>query len=199
MLYSCRTVSDTLPPKRTKLACPLTHPDVDFAGHFEIKFYIGHGCRITKRYMLISVCFTIWKAQFLLAAFTQITSRRGCTAHIYSNNGAAFVGAANLMGKDRGRFFTELKYRIVSETTFQLVEWHLIPLYATHTYEYSNTAFLKSLLILILNFSYFVTNLRRIRLQNELREVTHITLWVQHVFKTFSMPNKADAVGNMKK
>ncbi|XP_065356199.1 uncharacterized protein LOC135950594 [Calliphora vicina] len=46
-----------LPPERASLSRPFTHTGLDFAGPFDIKSYIGRGCRITKGYVLVFVCF----------------------------------------------------------------------------------------------------------------------------------------------
>ena len=85
-----------LPPERTTLIRPFTHSVLDFAGPFEIESYVGRGCRITKGYVLVLVFFATiaihWEATNeistdCLAAFTRFSSRRGCPAHIYSDNG----------------------------------------------------------------------------------------------------------------
>ena len=62
-----------------------------------------------------------------LAAFTRFSSRRGYPAHIYSGNGTAFVGAANVMKNGQVKFLTELRHKIVSDNIFQSVDWHFIP------------------------------------------------------------------------
>ena len=48
-----------LPPERTTLISPFIHTGIDFAGPFDIKSYTstGHGCRITRGYVLVVVCF----------------------------------------------------------------------------------------------------------------------------------------------
>ena len=46
-----------LPPEKTALTRPFTHTGLDFAEPFEIKFYIGRCCRITKGYVLVFVSF----------------------------------------------------------------------------------------------------------------------------------------------
>ena len=67
-----------------------------------------------------------------LAAFARFYSRRGCPSYLYSDNGAAFVGAANLLNKDKTRFLEDLKRQIVTNNAFQLVDWHFIPSGAPH-------------------------------------------------------------------
>lgn len=81
--------------ERTILTRPFMHDGQDFAGLFEIKSYVERGCRVTKGYVLVLVCFA--KAIYLkatseistdcfLSDFTRWTSRRGCPPHIYSDN-----------------------------------------------------------------------------------------------------------------
>ena len=53
-------------------------------------------------------------------------------AHIYSDNGTAFVGATNTLKKDQIKFFSELKHRTVSENVFQSIDWDFIPPGAPH-------------------------------------------------------------------
>ena len=125
-----------LPPERTTLTSPFTHTVIDFAGPFNIKSYIGRGCRITKGYVLVFVCFATRaihleatndiSTECFLAAFFRCLSRRGCSSHLYSDNGTAFVGAANLLNKNRTRS-EDLKRQIATKNDFQLVDWHFIP------------------------------------------------------------------------
>lgn len=39
---------------------PFSHKDEDFAGPFDIKSYVGRGCKITKGYVCIFVCLFIY-------------------------------------------------------------------------------------------------------------------------------------------
>ncbi|XP_075156719.1 uncharacterized protein LOC142229996 [Haematobia irritans] len=60
VLFPKKTVDQimaVLPPEKTTLSRPFTCTGVDFAGPFDIKTYIGRGCRITKGYVLVFVCF----------------------------------------------------------------------------------------------------------------------------------------------
>ncbi|XP_065365492.1 uncharacterized protein LOC135958516 [Calliphora vicina] len=131
-----------LPPERASLSRPFTHTGLDFAGPFDIKSYIGRGCRITKGYVLVFVCFATkaihleatgdMSTETFLAAFARFFSRRGCPAHVYSDNGTAFVGAANLLEVDRKQFLLQLRQKVFVRNSSQPVEWHFIPPGAPH-------------------------------------------------------------------
>ncbi|XP_075161533.1 uncharacterized protein LOC142234325 [Haematobia irritans] len=54
---NCRPNYGPLPPERTTLSRHFSYSGVDFTGPFDIKTYIGRGCRITKGYVLVFVCF----------------------------------------------------------------------------------------------------------------------------------------------
>lgn len=92
-----------LPPERTTFSRPFSTSGVDFAGPFEIKTFSGRGCRISKGYICLFVCFTT-KAIHLepvsdlstpafMAALSRFIARRGCPLNMYSDNGKNFVGA----------------------------------------------------------------------------------------------------------
>lgn len=131
-----------LPPERSSFSRPFTHTGLDFAGPFDIKSYIGRGCRITKGYVLVFVCFATkaihleatgdMSTDTFLAAFARFFSRRGCPSNLYSDNGTAFVGAANLLEVDRKQFLADMKRKLLVRNSVQPVEWHFIPPGAPH-------------------------------------------------------------------
>lgn len=51
---------------------------------------------------------------------------------MYSDNGTAFVGAANLIEIDRKQFLSEIKRKLIVRNSFQPIEWHFIPPGAPH-------------------------------------------------------------------
>ncbi|XP_065356198.1 uncharacterized protein LOC135950592 [Calliphora vicina] len=46
-----------LPPERTTFSRPFDNTGVDFAGPFDIKTYADRGCKVTKGYVMVFVCF----------------------------------------------------------------------------------------------------------------------------------------------
>ncbi|XP_037811016.1 uncharacterized protein LOC119603147 [Lucilia sericata] len=134
-----RQMMAALPPERCEVSRPFTHTGLDFAGPFDIKSYSGRGCRMTKGYVCVFVCFST-KAIHLeatsdlstpvfLAAFSRFVSRRGCPLHLYSDNGTNFVGASRTLAKE---FIQTTQQRIQANYAHQNVTWHFIPAGAPH-------------------------------------------------------------------
>ncbi|XP_059217616.1 uncharacterized protein LOC131994757 [Stomoxys calcitrans] len=132
-------IMSALPPERSEFSRPFTHTGVDFAGPFDIKYYAGRSCRITKGYACLFVCFST-KAIHLegtsdlstntfLAAFDRFVSRRGCPLHIHSDNGTNFVGASKVIAKN---FFLTTQQAVESNYAHQNISWHFIPPGAPH-------------------------------------------------------------------
>lgn len=71
--------------------------------------------------------------QAFLAAFARFFSRRGAPNAIYSDNGTAFTGAANIIAKDQANLMTSVRQQLTAQYAFQSVEWHFIPPGAPHT------------------------------------------------------------------
>lgn len=131
-----------LPPERTTLSRPFTNTGVDFAGPFDIKTYAGRGCKVTKGYALVFVCFAT-KAIHLeatseistpsfLAAFSRFFSRRGTPSALYSDNGLAFVGASHILDADKTHFMSLVRRKLIDQQSFTALEWHFIPPGAPH-------------------------------------------------------------------
>ncbi|XP_075162832.1 uncharacterized protein LOC142235461 [Haematobia irritans] len=131
-----------LPPERTTFSRPFANTGVDFAGPFDLKNFAGRGCRITKGYICLYVCFAT-KAIHLeavsdlstpdfLAALTRFVSRRGCPNRIYSDNGRNVVGAAKEIKANLRKSLAELKSEATLRYGHQSLEWHFIPADAPH-------------------------------------------------------------------
>ncbi|XP_075162833.1 uncharacterized protein LOC142235462 [Haematobia irritans] len=131
-----------LPPERITFSRPFANTGVDFAGPFDLKNFAGRGCRITKGYICLYVCFAT-KAIHLeavsdlstpdfLAALTRFVSRRGCPNRIYSDNGRNFVGAAKEIKANLRKSLAELKSEATLRYGHQSLEWHFIPADAPH-------------------------------------------------------------------
>ncbi|XP_058975815.1 uncharacterized protein LOC131801289 [Musca domestica] len=131
-----------LPPERTTISRPFSTSGVDFAGPVEIKNFSGRGCRISKGYICLFVCFAT-KAIHLepvsdlstpafIAALARFVARRGCPRHIYSDNGKNFVGADREIRSNLMKIISETRDDSVTRYGFQKLEWHFNPAAAPH-------------------------------------------------------------------
>ncbi|KAI8116031.1 hypothetical protein CVS40_11826 [Lucilia cuprina] len=121
-------------PENTTLSRPFAITGVDYAGPFDIKNYTGRACLITKNYICIFVCFATkavhleaasdLSTQSFLAAFSRFIGRLGCPALIYSDNGKNFVGAAELLRKDRLYFIKTLQNHVTNHCSHQNIDWN---------------------------------------------------------------------------
>lgn len=134
-----KQIMAALPPERTVLSRPFCCTGLDFAEPFDVKSYCGRGCRVTKGYVCVFVCFST-KAIHLeptsdlstptfLAAFHRFVSRRGCPSDLYSDNGTTFIGASKVLARE---FFPASRLAVVSQYSLQNVNWHFIPPGAPH-------------------------------------------------------------------
>lgn len=81
-----RQIMAALTSERVELTRPFTHTGIDFAGPLDIKSFSGRGCRISKGYICIFICFatkaihleatTELSTPLFLAAFSRFISRR---------------------------------------------------------------------------------------------------------------------------
>ncbi|XP_075162763.1 uncharacterized protein LOC142235394 [Haematobia irritans] len=131
-----------LPVSRTILDRPFTRTGVDFAGPFDIKYYTGRACLITKGYASIFICFAtraihleavsdLTTATFL-AAFARFVSRRGCPKEMFSDNGTNFVGAARALRVEYRNFIRDMSSEVVHLYANNGLDWHFNPAGAPH-------------------------------------------------------------------
>ncbi|XP_048486343.1 uncharacterized protein LOC125490601 [Plutella xylostella] len=142
----CRKVSGktttpimgSLPKQRVDPGFPFLSTGVDFAGPFLITDRKGRGCKITKCYLCLFVCFRykclhleavseLSKDSFILS-LRRFISRRGKPREFFCDNGRNFVGAAREIGEfltsnsgDISAFFSELG-----------IKFNFQPAYAPH-------------------------------------------------------------------
>ncbi|XP_062123020.1 uncharacterized protein LOC133836507 [Drosophila sulfurigaster albostrigata] len=128
-----------LPTARSTFSRPFTNSGVDFAGPFDVKSYVGRGCKITKGYVCVFVCFstkaihleatTDLTAEKFLEAFSRFVARRGCPLHMYSDNGKTYVGASSILSKE---FVESTRNLILTTHSHQGFAWHFKPPGAPH-------------------------------------------------------------------
>ncbi|CAK1588736.1 unnamed protein product [Parnassius mnemosyne] len=117
---------------------PFESVGVDYAGPIMSASRQGRGCKLTKVYILIFVCFAT-KAVHVeltgdltsnnyLSALRRFISRRGKPKHIYSDNGTSFVGAYN----EIGRFIKDNCNSLSENLAQENINFHFIPPQAPH-------------------------------------------------------------------
>lgn len=114
---------------------------VDYAGPFMTKDRKGRGCKLSKCYVSLFICFATkavhlelisdMTAEAFVAALRRFVSRRRKPAHIYSDNGTNFVGA-NRELKKLAQFLISEQVHISEPINGMGIEWHFIPAYSPH-------------------------------------------------------------------
>ncbi|KAJ8710935.1 hypothetical protein PYW08_009450 [Mythimna loreyi] len=132
-------ITGDLPQQRlTPGGFPFETVGVDYAGPIMSASRQGRGCRLTKVYIVLFVCFTTKAVHIelvgdltsnnFLSVLRRFVSRRGKPKHIYSDNGTSFVGAQNEISK----FINGSCRSISSELANDEINFHFIPPYAPH-------------------------------------------------------------------
>lgn len=130
-----------LPAARVSPSYPFCNTGVDYAGPFLIKDRKGRGCKITKCYVSLFICFatkalhvelvTDATTEAFLAALRRFVSRRGKQAHVFSDNGKKFVGGNNELQR-LGQFLLEESGTLCERISDSKIQWHFIPAYSPH-------------------------------------------------------------------
>ncbi|XP_045455994.1 uncharacterized protein LOC123665778 [Melitaea cinxia] len=126
-----------LPLTRVNAYRPFFNSGVDYAGPVMLRTSKGRGHHATKGYICLFVCMstraihleavTDLTSQAFIAAFRRFVARRGRCAHLMSDNGTNFVGAA----KELKELFTKTMNNVTKEVAELLANdgttWHFIP------------------------------------------------------------------------
>lgn len=101
----CQPIMGNLPASRVTPGRPFQVSGVDFAGPFYISDRKGRGCKISKCYMCLFICFTTkalhlevasdLSSEAFILCLRRFISRRGKPLELYCDNGTNFVGANN--------------------------------------------------------------------------------------------------------
>lgn len=134
-------VMGDLPEGRINASLPFTITGIDYCGPFIVKDRKGRGCKLTKAYVSVFVCFSTkclhvelvsdLTTESFIAALKRFISRRGKPTKLYSDNGTNFVGAKNEVS-------ALCDYLQQNQDTFsnfcamQGIEWHFIPSHSPH-------------------------------------------------------------------
>ncbi|CAK1585165.1 unnamed protein product [Parnassius mnemosyne] len=127
-----------LPAQRLMPDFPFITVGTDFAGPFMVTDRKGRGCKITKCYLCIFICFRykcihleavseLSKDAFILT-LRRFVSRRGLPKQIFCDNGGNFVAAS----KELKEFFEVNAKTIANFAANEGVEFCFSPAYAPH-------------------------------------------------------------------
>lgn len=130
-----------LPASRLQPAPPFFTTGVDYAGPFLIKDKRGRGCKLSKAYICLFICFctkavhlelvTDLTTECFILALRRFVSRRGVPKSIYSDNGRTFVGARSELN-ELGEFLRQNSSDIIQKSQNYRIDWHFIPAYSPH-------------------------------------------------------------------
>ncbi len=127
-----------LPTSRTTPAPPFERTGVDFAGPFLITRGNPRKPTRVKAYAAVFICLATPAVHFevcsdlstdsFLACLRRFIGRRGCPAHVYSDNGTNFLGAKNEL-EEISTMMTSpgTKDAINDITTSHHTQWHFTP------------------------------------------------------------------------
>jgi hypothetical protein len=129
-----------LPAERITPKRPFSSIGVDFGGPIITLKSSGRGAKTQKSYICLFVCFTTRAVHIeavsdlstdaFLAALRRFCARRGCPAHIFSDQGKNFIGADNAMKRNFAQFISE--YPVVNYLDGNQIKWHFIPQNSPH-------------------------------------------------------------------
>nr|CAH7745353.1 unnamed protein product [Callosobruchus chinensis] len=131
----------SLPEQRLNPRLPFQVTGVDYAGPFMIKDRSGRGCRLSKAYACLFICFTV-KAVHLelvtdlskdafISALRRFVARRGKPSQIFSDNGTNFV-ASNSELRELGGFICKNKDELEKSVHNEGIDWRFIPPRSPH-------------------------------------------------------------------
>ncbi|XP_050509189.1 uncharacterized protein LOC126886346 [Diabrotica virgifera virgifera] len=133
-------IMGNLPSARVMPSSPFTITGVDYAGPFLIKDKKGRGCKTTKCYIGLFICFSTkavhlelissLSSEAFLQALRRFVSRRGKPEKIFSDNGSNFIGAQRELASLLNAH--ELRDKLWSLTNSLEIEWQFIPPYSPH-------------------------------------------------------------------
>ncbi|XP_055902810.1 uncharacterized protein LOC129938987 [Eupeodes corollae] len=127
-----------IPKYRLHGIYPFYDTGCDYAGPFLLRQHNGRRAPIIKSYIALFICLTT-KALHLelvsdlstdcfLAALKRFVARRGLCAHIRSDNGTNFVGAARQLGELHRLFASHNNHILISDfLSSKGIQWHFIP------------------------------------------------------------------------
>nr|XP_049696300.1 uncharacterized protein LOC126054500 [Helicoverpa armigera] len=136
--HTMDNIMGNLPADRVEADFPFSTVGTDFAGPFLITDRKGRGCKITKSYLCIFICFRYkcvhlelvsdLSMEAFLLTLKRFIARRGKPKVIYCDNGRNFVAAA----KDINSFLESSSDSIKDSASREGIEFRFSPAYAPH-------------------------------------------------------------------
>nr|CAH7746010.1 unnamed protein product [Callosobruchus chinensis] len=131
----------SLPEQRLNPRLPFQVTGVDYAGPFMIKDRSGRGCRLSKAYACLFICFTVKTVHLelvtdlskdaFISALRRFVARRGKPSQIFSDNGTNFV-ASNSELRELGGFICKNKDELEKSVHNEGIDWRFIPPRSPH-------------------------------------------------------------------
>lgn len=131
----------SLPKVRITPTLPFCTTGVDYAGWFQIKDRQGRGCKISKAYIAVFVCFATralhlelvsdLTTEAFLTALKRFVGRRGKPAQIFSDNGTNFRGASHELDR-LSKFLRDNSTKLVEIIENKGIAWSFIPPNSPH-------------------------------------------------------------------
>ncbi|XP_037930081.1 uncharacterized protein LOC119664701, partial [Teleopsis dalmanni] len=130
-----------MPSHRINVSHPFEHTGIDYAGPIYMKCSKGRGQKSFKGYISVFICMSTkaihleavsdLSTEAFMAALKRFFSRRGKSAHLYSDNGTNFIDALKRLDKEFGNAIKN-NTSIVQILATEKIEWHFIPPASPH-------------------------------------------------------------------
>lgn len=134
-------IMGNLPRERITPSPPFSITGVDYMGPLMVKDRKGRGCKISKCYACLFICFssraihlelvTDLTKEAFIAAFRRFVSRRGLPARVFSDNGTNFVSASKEL-QSFAKFLKQNANELTESFANEGISWSFIPAYSPH-------------------------------------------------------------------
>nr|CAH7768789.1 unnamed protein product [Callosobruchus chinensis] len=131
----------SLPEQRLNPRLSFQVTGVDYAGPFMIKDRSGRGCRLSKAYACLFICFTVKVVHLelvtdlskdaFISALRVFVARRGKPSQIFSDNGTNFVASSSEL-RELGGFICKNKDELEKSVHNEGIDWRFIPPRSPH-------------------------------------------------------------------
>lgn len=141
MAKGVQPIMGNLPAARIVPSFPFSTVGVDYAGPLLIKDRRGRGCKISKCWVALFICFatravhlelvTSLSTDAFLQTLKRFIARRGKPSNVYSDHGTNFVGASRELS-ELWQFFDDNVTCLSDQITHLGIKWHFSPPNSPH-------------------------------------------------------------------